>query len=111
LCPVDVLGRLHHPLENPAVNPAVVGGAVAVPGGDTARQDALNGASVRVLGAKPNLFSLLRLKVHHTVWEGVPFQIVRDVLRNLKLFTFSTAVLSMWIGACSLCCFLKSTII
>uniref|UniRef100_A0AAZ3Q1C2 WH1 domain-containing protein n=1 Tax=Oncorhynchus tshawytscha TaxID=74940 RepID=A0AAZ3Q1C2_ONCTS len=30
--------------------------------------------------------------------------------RNLKLSTFSTAVPSMWIGACSLCCFLKSTI-
>jgi hypothetical protein len=30
--------------------------------------------------------------------------------RNSKLFTFSTAVPSMWIGACSLCCFLKSKI-
>ena len=33
-----------HPLESPAV----VSGAIVVPGGDTARQDALNGASVEV---------------------------------------------------------------
>ena len=33
-----------HPLESPAV----AGGAFAVPGGDTARQDALNCASVKV---------------------------------------------------------------
>ena len=32
-----MLGRPHHPLEGPAV----AGGAVAVPDGDTARQDAL----------------------------------------------------------------------
>ena len=42
--PGDALCRLHHPLEIPAV----VGGAVAVPGCDTARQDALNCASVKV---------------------------------------------------------------
>ena len=30
--------------------------------------------------------------------------------RNLKLVTLSTAVPLMWIGACSLLCFLKSTI-
>ena len=35
-----------------------MGGAVAGPGGDTARQDALDCASVD----KPNFFSLLRLK-------------------------------------------------
>ena len=46
LAPVDALGRLHHPLESPAV----VGGAVAVPGSDTARQDALDCASVEVWG-------------------------------------------------------------
>ena len=34
----------HHPPESPAV----AGGAVAVPGGDTARQDALNCTSVKV---------------------------------------------------------------
>jgi hypothetical protein len=52
--PGDALGRMHHPLERPVV---------AIPGSDTVRQDALNGASVkvvRVLGAKPNFFSLLR---------------------------------------------------
>ena len=32
----------------PLESPVVVGGAVAVPGGDTARQDALNCASVKV---------------------------------------------------------------
>ena len=42
--PGDTLGRPHHPLESPAV----VNGAVAVPGGDTAQQDAFNGASVVV---------------------------------------------------------------
>ena len=42
--PGDALGRPHPPLESFAV----VGGAVAIPGGDTARQDALNRASVKV---------------------------------------------------------------
>ena len=42
--PGDALCRPHHPLESPVV----VGGAVAVPGGDTARLDALNCASVKV---------------------------------------------------------------
>ena len=34
--PGDALGRLHHPLESPAI----AGSAVAIPGGDTSRQDA-----------------------------------------------------------------------
>jgi hypothetical protein len=38
------LGRSHYPLENPVI----VDGAFAIPGGDTARQDALSGASVKV---------------------------------------------------------------
>ena len=38
----DALCRPHYPLESLTV----VGGAVAVPGGDTARQDALDCASV-----------------------------------------------------------------
>ena len=42
--PSDALCRSHHPLENFAVE----GGAVAVPGCDTARQDALDCASVQV---------------------------------------------------------------
>ena len=51
------------PLESPAVaGDAFAGGAFAVPGSDTARQDALNCASVRVLHAKPNVFSLLRVQ-------------------------------------------------
>ena len=40
--PGNALGIPHHPLESFAV----VGGAVAVPGGHTARQDALNCAPV-----------------------------------------------------------------
>ena len=36
--PSDELGRPYHPLESPTV----AGGAVAVPGGDTARHDAVN---------------------------------------------------------------------
>ena len=39
--PGDVLGRPHHSLESPV-------GAVALPGGDTARQDSLNFTSVKV---------------------------------------------------------------
>jgi hypothetical protein len=39
-----VLDRPHHPLESPAVE----GGAVAVPGGDTARQDAPKCAPIKV---------------------------------------------------------------
>ena len=42
--PGNVLGRPHHHLESFAV----VGGAVSVPGGDTARQDTLNCVSVNV---------------------------------------------------------------
>ena len=44
VCPRDALCRPHHLLESLAVE----GGAVAVLGGDTARQDALNCASVKV---------------------------------------------------------------
>ena len=40
----DALGRPHHPLESSEV----ADGAVALPGDDTARQDALNFASVKV---------------------------------------------------------------
>jgi hypothetical protein len=57
--PGDALDRPHHPLESPAV----ADGAVVVPGDETARQDApmVNLLKfVRVLVARPNLFSLLR---------------------------------------------------
>ena len=79
----------------------VVGGAVAVPGGDTARQDALNCASVKVLsvfGDKPNFFSLLRLKRCYcaffttlSVWVDNFSLSVMCTPRNLKPSTFSTA--------------------
>ena len=42
--PGDALCRPHYPLESLTV----VDGAVAIPGGDTARQDALDCASVEV---------------------------------------------------------------
>ena len=42
--PGDALGRLQHPLESPVV----VGAAVTIPGGDTARPDALNCTSVKM---------------------------------------------------------------
>ena len=44
VAPGDALCTSHYPLESLTV----VGGAVAVPGGDTARQDALDCASVEV---------------------------------------------------------------
>ena len=78
------MGRLYHSLESPAV----AGGEVAIPGGETARQDALNCASVKVSeGLRgQNKFlqpseveeTLLR-HLHHTVCVGGPFQFVSDV--------------------------------
>ena len=43
-------------------SPMVADGAVAVPGSDTARQDALNGASVKVCEGLRGQASFLRLK-------------------------------------------------
>jgi hypothetical protein len=72
---------------------------------------------MRVLGAKPNSFSLLRLKrcccayvTRLHVWMDHFRLLVMCTLRNLKLFTLSTAALLMWMEECSLCYFLKSTI-
>jgi hypothetical protein len=45
LPPGDALCRPHYPLESLTGE----GGAVAVPGGDTSRQDALDCASVKVV--------------------------------------------------------------
>ena len=73
----------------------VVGRAVAVPGGDTAQQDALCCAFFTTLSVWVDQFSLS----------------VMCTPRNLKLTTLSITVPSMWIGGCSLCCLLKSTII
>ena len=112
----DALYRPHHPLESPAV----VGGTIAVPGGDTARQDALNCASVKVCEGfrwqakflqPPEVEEALLRLFHHIVWVDHFSLSVMCTPRNLKLFTFSTAVPSMWIVGCSLCSFLKSTII
>ena len=76
--PGDALDRPHQPLESPAV----VGGVVGLPGGDSARQDALNGASVKVCECLRSLATflqppevkeaLLRL-LHHPVFVGGPF--------------------------------------
>ena len=71
----DALGRPHHLLESPAV----AGGAVAVPGVDTARQDALNCASVKVCEGlrgqaeclqPPEVEEVLLCLLHHTVCVG-----------------------------------------
>ena len=63
-----------------------MGGAVAVLGGDTARQDALNCASVKVSQGFMCLAKFLQppeveamLPLHHTVCVGGPFQFVCDV--------------------------------
>ena len=98
-------GRLHHPLESPAV----VGGAVAVPGGDTAQQDALNCASVKVCeGFRCQATFLQDLPLCHSVCVGGTFQFVSDVYAEEAFHLLHSAVLSMWIGGCSLCCFPKS---
>ena len=69
-------------------SPAVADGAVTLPGGDTARQDALNGASVKVCDAlmgqgeciqSPVVEEALLSLLHHTVCGGGPFQMVNDV--------------------------------
>ena len=82
--PGDVLGRPHHLLESPAV----VGGAVAVQGGDIDRQNALNCASVKVCEGlrsqakflqPPEGEEALLIVLHHTVCVGKPFQIVSGV--------------------------------
>ena len=89
----DALCRPHYPLESLTV----VGGAVAVPGGDTARPDALDCASVKVcvFGDKPNFVSLLRLKrrccaffTTLSVWVDHFSLSVMCTLRNLTFHIF-----------------------
>ena len=58
------------------MSPAFVDGAIAIPGGDTARHDALNGASVEVRGRAeflqpPEIKEVLLLLLHHTVCPSV----------------------------------------
>ena len=85
--PGEALGRPHHPLESPSV----AGSAVAVPGRDTARQQALNCASVKVGGQatflQPPEVEEALLRLLHTVCVGGPFQIVSDVYAE-ELETF-----------------------
>ena len=82
--PGDALGRPHHRLESPAV----AGGLVAVPGNDTARQNALNCASVKVCEGfrgqakflqPPEVEETLLRLLHPTVCVGGPFQTISDV--------------------------------
>ena len=63
-------------------------GEVVVPGGDTARQDALNCASVKACEGfrcqatflqPPEVEEALLRLLHHAVCVGGPFQFVRDV--------------------------------
>ena len=68
---------------------------------------------MRVLGAKTNFFSLLRLRLlHNTVCVGGPFQLVSDVYtKELKAFhLLHCKPIDVDVG-CSLGCFLKCTII
>ena len=66
----------------------VADGGVAIPGGDIARQDALNGSSVKVCEGlrgqdtyiqPPEVEDVLLHLLRHTVCVGGPFQIVSDV--------------------------------
>ena len=85
---------------------AVVDGAVAVAGGDTANTFQLCICkSLWGVKATSQIYSASTL----SVWVD-HFQFVREVNAE-ELSTFSTTVPSMWIGVWSLCCFLKSTII
>jgi hypothetical protein len=80
--PGDVLGKMHHPLESPAV----AGCAVTEPGADTAQQNALNCASVKVSEGFIGQAKCLR-PFHHTDCVGGPFQIVSDVYaKELEAF-------------------------
>ena len=79
-----------------------MGGAVAVPGGDTARQDALDCASVKVCECfwwqaaflhSPEVEEALLHLLHQAVCVGEPIQFsVMCTQRNLKLSTLSTTV-------------------
>ena len=74
---------MYHPLERPAV----AGGAVAVPGDDTAQQDAVSCASVNVSEGlrgqaeflQPSEVEEATLHLHHSDCVGGPFQIVSNV--------------------------------
>ena len=96
-------------------------GAVAVSGGDTARQDALDCASVKVcecfwLQAKslqpPEVEEALLRLLHHAVCVGGPIQFVRDVyaeeLKTLHPLHYCPIDVDRGL---LFCCFLKSTII
>ena len=113
--PGDALGRPHHPGR--ALR--IVGGAVAVPGGDTAQQDTLDCASVKVCECfwrqakfiqPPEVEEALLRLLHHTVCVGGPFQLIRDVYAE-GLKTYYPLHYCHVDRGCSLCCFLKSTII
>ena len=95
------------------------GGAVAIPGGHTARQDALNCAYVKVcegFRCQPKFLQPLVVEevllhlFHHTICVDHFSLSVMCMPRNLKHSTFSAVVPSMWIRGCCLCCFLTSTI-
>ena len=79
---------MHHPLESTAV----MDGAVAVPGGDTSRQDALNGASVEVCEGLRSQDEFLQPPevLHSVVCVDGPFQVVSDVMCMLVILTIST---------------------
>ncbi len=106
----NVAGSSHDPLQSPAV----ASGAVSKPGGDAAGQDALHSAGVEGpedSGARSKLPQPLQEEetlmclLQHCICVSRPCEILGDV-RNLKLLTRSTGVLSMVMGVCSLLCLL-----
>ena len=73
-----------------------MGGAVAIPGGDAARQDAPKCASVKVCESfrcqakflqPPEVEDALLHLLHHTVCVDGPFQLVSDMTLSERLFS------------------------
>ncbi len=105
-------GSSHDPLQSPEV----ASGAVSIPGGDAAGQDALHSAGVEGSedsGARSKLpqpsqeEETLMCLLQHCICVSRPCEILGDVnAEELKLFTRSTGVLSMVMGVCSLLCLL-----
>ncbi len=108
-------GSSHDPLQSFAV----ASGAVSIPGGDTAGQDALHSAGVEGSedsGARSKLpqpsqeEETLMCLLQHCICVSRPCEILGDV-NSEELLTRSTGVLSMVMGVCSLLCLLKYIIL
>jgi hypothetical protein len=87
--PSDALCRPHHPLECPAV----VGSAVAVPGGDTAQQDALNCASVNICeGFRCQAKFLLPLEVEEALLRLFPHTVCVEAANTFIFYCGTVSV-------------------